>query len=397
MNLNNISSPSSYILERDPLFYGGRQEEYLALSEQAIASSVNLISDEIINKTALHIIYHKVVSTLQNARHEIALQHQPEKAHLFGIRRDNPKIHQGPFTTPITGLFAQYEEYNKKYIERLIKILAKIPHDLKTFHKTSSVVHEKVMGKKCSFQVELISLEESDKRKYSKILSQQEFHEALGISDKSPQEILNDYELMERLKLEQKDLYDRIILTDILFHIASVFPSPSLKGRVDEESVFRFEKKNIYVLGTLRLELEPNRMVCIARQLTWMYQDWQQDPVDRMREHSVNYVIHQDPFLIERTQNACSQIFADILAWDSTKPLDSLKDNIALLRFVYGNSMPCCRGDGAIGDWLELALYRYHGFEDTKHNGNRLPCFELLSTTALSQYLQDYKETIVVK
>jgi hypothetical protein len=33
-------------------------------------------------------------------------------------------------------------------------------------------------------------------------------------------------------------------------------------------------------------------------------------------------------------------------------------------------------GDGAIGDWLELILYRYHGFEKTQHNSSLLPCIE---------------------
>lgn len=393
----NISSQTSYIIERSPLFYGGRQKEYLELAEQAIVSSVNLISDEITKKTEPSMIYHKVANVLQNARHEIALQHQPEKAHFFGVRRDDLNIHQGPYTAPITGLYGQYEEYNNKYIERLTKILAKIPHDLKTFKKTTSFVSETVLGKKCSFQVDLLDQNELNKRKYTKIPSQQELHDALGISDKSAEEIVNDYDLMNRLKLEQKDLYDRILINSILTHIAQLFPSPAMAERLSEESFIRVERKNIYVLGTLRLELEPNKMVCIARHLTWMYQDWQQDPVDRMREHSVNFVIHQDPFLIERTQKACSQIFEDILAWNTTESLESLKNNIAILRFVYGNSMPCSRGDGAVGDWLELALYRHHGFIDTKHSSKRLPCFELLSTTNLSEYLQDYEETIVVK
>jgi len=253
------------------------------------------------------------------------------------------------------------------------------------------------MGKKCSFQVEILEMGELEKRKYTKMPSEEELQEALGISDKSPREIVRDYDLMNRLKVDEKDLYDRISINSILTHINTVFPSPAMAKSINKKRFVRFERKNIYVLGTLRLELEPKKMVCIARHLTWMYQDWAQDPVDRMREHSVDYVIHQDPFLIERTQNACSQIFADILAWDRTKSLDSFKDKIALLRFVYRNSMPCNRGDGAIGNWLELALYRYHGFIDTKHNSKRLPCFELLSTTTLSQYLQEYRETIVVK
>jgi|GEM_PF-5244828 len=55
---------------------------------------LQLISDEITNKTELSMIYHKAVSVLQNARHEIAMQHQPQKAHLFGVRRYDSMIDQ---------------------------------------------------------------------------------------------------------------------------------------------------------------------------------------------------------------------------------------------------------------------------------------------------------------
>ncbi|HSX37280.1 MAG TPA: hypothetical protein VLE95_00440 [Chlamydiales bacterium] len=357
---------------------------------------MKIIADEITNKTEPSIIYHKVVSTLQNARHEIALTHTPKEACYFGVRRDDPQVHQGHYTTPSTVLFGPYEEYNTKYMEQLTNILAKIPHDLVTFEKTARVVHETVMGKKCSFKVELLDEEELKKRKYFRFPSEQELHEALDIRDKSPQEISDDYDLMQQLKREQKSLYDRLVLGKIFCRISQHFPFPEEKIHSQKDFIRR-EPKDMFVLGTLRLELEPNTMVCMARHLTWMHRNWEQDPVDRMREHSVNFVIHQDPFLIERTQKACSQIFARVLAWDNTKPLESLKDNIALLRFVYGNSMPCSRGDGAVGDWLELALYRHHGFEETKHNSKRLPCFELLSTTSLSEYLKNYRDTIFVK
>lgn len=339
-----------------------------------------------------------MVRVLQNARHEIALMHQPEKAHLFGIRRDDPETHQEGYNTSITGLYFPYEEYNKKYMERLIEVLQQIPHDVKTFRETSIEVHEKVMNKKCTFQVELLDISELEKRKYTKFPSMEELHEALGIKDKKTHEIIHDYELMNRLKIEHKELYDRIVFNSVLTSINLVFPSPAMQGRGIEESFVRYERKSIYVLATLRLELEPKKIFCISRHMTWMYQDWQQDPVERMREHSVDFVIHQDTFLVERTQNACAQIFADIIAWDKTNSsLEDLKDRVALLRFVYGNSMPCSRGDGSVGDWLELALYNYHGFKNTKHNKGLLPCFELLATTNLSQYLEEYRKTIVVE
>lgn len=390
------SSLSNYLIQKSPMFYGGKQDEYSKMAEQAIASSVNLISEEITSGTELFKIYDKVTSFLQNARHEIALKHQPEKAHLFGIRRYDAKVHQESYAPPMTGLYSPYEEYNTKYIERLTHILARIPHTLRSFEKTSISTHEIIMGKNCSFEVELLDLDQLSKRKYTAIPSEQDLQKALGIKNKSALEIIKDYDLMNRLKIEEKDLYNRIGINPILCHINTVFPTP-LDTRPVTNLFQRHERKNIYVLGTLRLEIEPKKMVCLTKHLTWMYQDYVQDPVSRMKEHSVDFVIHQDPFLIERTQNACGQIFADILKWDHSKSMDSLKDNIALLRFIYGNSMPCSRGDGAIGDWLELALYRHHGFIDTKHSNDRLPCFELLSTTNLSQYLQTYKDTTTVK
>ncbi|HEX2582543.1 MAG TPA: hypothetical protein VHL30_00310 [Chlamydiales bacterium] len=385
----------SYITERVPLFYGGKQEEYLEMAENAIASGVTLISEELKNKTDPAIIYHRVVQSLQDARHQIALRHQPEKAHLFGMRRDNPNTHQDSYVTACTGLYGQYEEYNEKYLDQLTKILHRIPHDLKTFQKTSITVSETVMGKKSSFEIELLDMSELTRRKFTEIPSEQELHQALGITDKSPVEITHDYNLMNRLKLEHKEIYDRININGMLGEINKSFPSPAMEGKV--KSALRFERKNIYVLATLRLELEPKKTFCLARHLTWMYQNWQEDPIDRMKQHSVDYVIHQDPFLIERTQNACSQIFADILAWDRTESLEVLKDRVALLRFVYGNSMPCSRGDGSVGDWLELAIYRHHGFEKTKHNSSLLPCCELLSTISISNYLKNYRKTIVVE
>ena len=78
-----------------------------------------------------------------------------------------------------------------------------------------------------------------------------------------------------------------------------------------------------------------------------------------------------------------------------TDSLKELKNRVALIRFTYAHCMPSARGDGAIGDWLELALYRFHGFRKTEYNSERLPCFEPL--VSLSHYLKRYDEIIRVE
>lgn len=393
------SYQSSYIIKRDPYFYGGKQEEYVSLAEKAIDFGLKTIIDERKNNTDPALIYHKVTQVLQKARHDIAMQHQPEKADFFGIRRDDKNKPKGNFAnsyTPLSGV--QYEEYNAKFMDRLIKTLNKIPHDLKTFSKKSITVNETILNMKCSFEAELMEVKDVVERKYTAYPTIEELSIALGIKNKTLDEIIEDYSLMKKLKAEHKDLHERIMMSCMMIQVNVNYPSPSDLNPIDVTRIIRRERKNFFVMGTLRLELEKGKMFCISKRLTWLYQDWDQDPVERMRKHSNAYIIHQDTFLIERTENACAQIFADAINWDkNTSTLDTLKEKVALLRFVYGNCMPCHRGDGAIGDWLELDIYRYHGFKNTKHNAAVLPCFELLATTRISEYLTDYKNTITVQ
>lgn len=394
---SRISPLTSYITDRLPDFYGGRQAEYLELAEKAIESGVSLLATQGQDKADPVALYHKVMRVFQETRTEIALRHHTKDAHLFGMRRDDPKTRKASYLTPYTDLVGQYAEYNKKYLERLVPILHRIPHDLKTFSKTSLEEQGIVLGKHYSFRIELLDSVELQKRNYMGLPTDENLQKVLGIKDKTIEEIVHDYDLMQRLKVECKDLYDQMVIGSIIEIINRKFPSPWMRGKVDEKKISRFEFKNIYVLTTLRLEIEKGKMACVGRHLTWMYQNWQEDPVERMRAHSVDYVIHQDPFLIQRTQDFCAKLFADILTWDRTKPLDDLKDRVALLRFTYAYSMPCERGDGAVGDWLELALYRHHGFVKTRHDPAQLPCFEPLSTIDPADYLKKYRNTVIVE
>lgn len=392
-----VSSLTSYLTDRLPDHYGGRQQEYLEVAERTIESGVCLIAEEMQKKSDPLAIYHTLIKVYQVARHNLALHHQTKKASLFGVRRDDPAIQERSYLTPYTRLIDQYDEYNKKHLDQLIPILRKIPHDLQRFFKTSFTKQGDALGRHYSFQIELLDGAELQKRKYMEIPSTKELQEALGIQDKTVEEIVHDFECMGRLKKERKDLYDQLVMSSIVIDLNRMFPSPKARGKVEERDIARFEWKSLYVLTTLRLEIEEGKMACMGRHLTWMYQDHVTDPINRMRGHSADYVIHQDPFLIERTQQFCAKIFAEILAWNRTKPVDDLKDRVALLRYTYAYSMPCTRGDGAVGDWLEFTLYRHHGFVKTRHARDQLPCFEPLSTIDLSDYIKNYRKTVIVE
>lgn len=59
MNIKETNNyQPSYITDKSPNFYGGEQEEYIKLAEQAIDSGVNVISDGIKNKEDLALTYH---------------------------------------------------------------------------------------------------------------------------------------------------------------------------------------------------------------------------------------------------------------------------------------------------------------------------------------------------
>jgi hypothetical protein len=166
--MSSVFGQTSYITERSPNFYGGKQEEYLALAEQAICSGVSLISEEMGKKSDPAKIYETVVKFFQNTRHDIACKHQPEMARLFGVRRDQPKVGGEPYVVPTTGLYFPYQEYNKKYLNQLIPVLHKIPHDLKTFKEHSTQGRETVLGRQYSYHVELLDIAELQKRQFTK-------------------------------------------------------------------------------------------------------------------------------------------------------------------------------------------------------------------------------------
>lgn len=388
------TSPSTnYIIERSPDFYGGKQEDYLKFADQSINEGIVHLTSGIGAKKNPSELFFELLHTYQENRHEIALRHQTPRAEYFGTPRISKQTPEAGLA--LTGLYEKYETHNTLFKEQLAPLLSKMKHDLRGFSQKNTSVTEKCLGRVCKFAIEVKDAAET--KELTSPPSEAEVQAALG-TEKSYEEIQNNYDLMLRIKTEHFDWYQKLTMHRVLYEIYKAFPSPKILSFEEGRCIGNTGNfKNLYVIGTLRIQIG-SKLYAISRYVTWLYTNYRTDPVDRMLEHSKVFIVHQDTFLIDETLQEISRIFADAVRWDHQKDsLQALKNNVALIRFLFAHCMPSARGDGAIGDWLELTLYRYHGFSNTRYNPNRLPCFEALSTLSLSQYLRNYEKTITVE
>ena len=379
---------SNYITDRRPDFYGGQQAEYLEFADQTINDGVVQLRTGMGGKKDPSELFFELLGTYQRKRHEIALKHQTKNGEKFGEPRTGKDVPGVGFA--LTGLYGQYEEYNTLFKEQLFPLIFKMSHNLREFYEKKTFVEETCLGRKIKFALEVKDTAET--KELTSPPTEAQVQAALG-TDKSYEEIQNDYGLMLRLKKERPEWYQKLNMRRILDQLNIDFPSPFQSG-ICEGNMGNL--KNLYVIGTLRIQIE-DKMYAISRYVTWLYTDYSIDPVVRMMEHSKVYIVHQDTFLIDETLQEISRVFAKAVLWNKEKDsLKGLKETVALIRFLFAHCMPSSRGDGAIGDWLELTIYRYHGFSDTRYNPNKLPCFEALSTLFLSTYVRNYADIITV-
>ncbi len=390
------SGLSSYLHQLSPHKYGSQQEDYLARAEAAINEAVSTIRAGRSSETPLTEVFSTVKDRFWAIRHQIAVDHSTNNAELFGTYRaskEAPPTELG-YVTPLTALDFPYREYNEIFMKQLQEVMDPMKRTLRTFEQREIRTEETALGRKCAFSVSVLEGRELSDLKLIYYPSDDEIHSVLD-TEKSAEEVKTDFDLMKELKAKGPKLYERFSMPANLGHLITTYPSPktfpdgSYEGNLDH-------LKNLFAMCTLRLEID-GKLYALSRYLTWLYQDYQTDPVERMAKRSIGIIVHQDPFLIEATLQEIAKVFEKAILWDrATDSLQELKNRVALLRFLYAHCMPCVRGDGAVGDWLELAIYRYHGFIHTHHNSSTLPCFEPLASLRLSHYLGRYDRTITV-
>jgi len=378
---------SNYLYTMSPGMYGGQQEDYLRLAEETISSGVTQLKA---NKKDPEEFFYDILQYFRTQRQAIATKHGHKEAQLFGKCRTEKAECTG--CVMHTALGYPYAEYNHIMMSFLYKIVSQMKHDLRSFQETQTSCEEEAWGRKVKIDIEILQKPEIDKLTAP---IEEELRKTLDTT-KPLNEIIRDLDLMLLLKKQRPDLYKKLILNMVLTELVATYPSPKIVSWEEHKYDGNSDNfKNIYILATLRIEIN-GKFYATSKYLTWTYTNYVTDPAIRMRNCATIFIIHQDTFLIDETLREIAKIFAQAVKWNrTTESLKELKNRVSLMRFLYSHCMPSARGDGAIGDWLELMLYRYHGFNDTHFNSRRLPCFETLCSTP-SRYLSEYDGIITI-
>ena len=359
--------------------YGGasKHELFLKKSEKIIDGIARHIKERANTSTSLVSLFFEIFHALRVHRQTIARDHNTPDAQLFGLlRREGQAKLKVYSTTSSTNL---YEKYRIQFLRQLIKKMEKIECFHKAGGKPTIKYRESKVNRPVSFEIEVLSRERIIEQNLTQGVTEVELQTALD-TEKNMLQIAADFSLREKLRTEHPALYTRQNkITDV----------QNLQNRWTAS-------RTHFILCNLYIDIE-GKTLKLGSHVTWMDMNKEPRRLANMEAESQVLAIHQDTLDIEKTMNAIAKLFTKIIVWKRDGDnIDTLIENIALFRFMYAYCMPCTRGDGAIGDWFELGIYRAHGFTKTCHNSKTLPCYEPLGSTSFSAYLKRYKKSTKV-
>ncbi|GAB4187095.1 MAG: hypothetical protein Tsb0015_05490 [Simkaniaceae bacterium] len=300
---------------------------------------------------------------------------------MFGKRRD----HDDALISicGITSLSNPYQEYNDKLLPILQKYLQPMKHTFKSFEETErKIQEEECLGKKSSTDIQLFTFEKV--KEWSFTTSHEMYRKICKICAITPQERRIEQHFMEilqnkenLLKIKQNSFIDyrNLKITRMVEQI-----------RKDYEG-----RKSDWALITRRLEVN-GKMYALSSYLVWLYRDFQHDPIKQMKTRSIATLVHQDMFLIEPMLKEISAVFKQAMEWIEEEGLTELKNRVALLQYEFAHAMPFYRGSAAIGEWLEKAVYGYHGWQ-VHYNSEKMENLEAL-IYSLKEFVGEYDSIV---
>lgn len=378
---------SNYIYGLNPTKYGGKQHDFLAQSNLVIDTAVDNFCLAVKEGKDLTKLFYNTMELFGDTRHEIAKLHHTDDAFRFGKRRD--QCGEGElskfYMCGMTPLYDPYHAYNPPVIEMMQKHLKKMKHTNKEFQQ----VELKVAGEKCldrNFSMDFSILTYDELKKWNTVNYEkyEELCQLCGVAktvkeSASVEDLLNglceNMKLMEILKKKSPANYKKLKLNGLMSNMYGIRPK---------------NKKSDWALVTLRLEIN-GQMFALSQYLTWMYRDYIKDPVERMKDRSVVAIVHQDPFLIEPMLKDISKVFKAALEWNG-QDVKELINTVALFEYEFVHCMPHYRGDGAIAEWFERAIFRYHHYE-VNYDQNKMVTFEAYTST-LKDFVEKYGKLV---
>ncbi|WP_068470870.1 hypothetical protein [Candidatus Protochlamydia phocaeensis] len=393
------SSFSSYMTERAPDRFGGRQSDYVNRTQALIAWGGKQIQQTA--KDSLATLFFTLLENFQKERQAIAREHGTPYAEQFGRRRDKEGI-KDFYHTYLDDI---YQAYNPKILKLFSLTMQGMPIETKNHAKQQKKIENTYLGYTSSFEVEIFEIQELDSLRWRIPISQEELPKDFPVNllTKREQTSLSELELqslknaIKLLKQNDLNLYKRLKMANLLLDLQKEFPSPLVKqGLKGEVQLIGNEGnlKSFFALGTSRL-LVNGKMYAMTQYLTWLYRDFQQPPIDRMLKYSTVMVIHQDNFLIDETLQEIALLFANAVLCETNK-LEDLQAASGLFRHYFANCMPTERGSASIGEWLEGSIYHAHGYK-IKYNKDRQIDLEALTTPLLSDFIKDYPSMLTVE
>lgn len=369
-----------FIIDQDPLRFGGQQADYLAKAEEAINATRDRIISARENGENLRDLFFELIADLSKRRMQIARDHGTRNWEEFGKRRDQ---HYPSHVSNII-LAGVYEKYNQKILSFLSRYLKEMeskesPGQFKKEWK----VEEKCDGRISTLQIEVLNQKELAQKGYASdphsflppYISREKLQDP-KFNEWSMEEIEEYRKKFLQFKNEEPENYKKRKMSSTLYRLSEQCPSPGflrippglIREKYSREDADRIlgNMKSLFVIATLRTEVD-KKLFAMTHYITWMYenQEWLEKkdpahhPIQRMFQHSKVMVLHQDEYSIEKTLQEISKIFETTVSWTKDKKsLQQLKDSMALFYHLATHNIRDMRGGAAENEWLEHAIYR---------------------------------------
>lgn len=371
----------SYIIRHSPTKFGD-QAVYKHKKNEAIGEAVISVETALAEGRSITDLFHEIVGALGKARNAIALAQGSYMAPLFGVRRDlaSPTA-ETRYTTYLTPLSMpagapEYREYNDLMIARIASVLS-----------DSKSLETAALGRRSTFEVAIV--DQRDFETWTTPITLGEVAKALPtrVIPRTLDLLTNDKECMEALKNEAPDLYTRLRLGLAFCSTERTFPSPY---REDSNPPYA---KSHYVLAETRLQVG-EELHTLSQYITWIYGE--EDPVERMKRCLPPVtIVHHDLFLIEPLLQDIAKVFAKAIAWKrESESFQELKNDVALLRYMFSHCAPYYRGNAAVSEWLETVVYHFHDIK-FHYNKDKFGDLEAFTALSLADFLASYDDTIV--
>lgn len=398
---------SSYMIERVPLKYGGHQEDYekrVCLLKQWGAKEIKAAPQ---NESDLVLLFFRMLEKFTTERKTMALEHKTPRAEKFATRRDI----EGTAEFYHTILADEYSEYNGIYLTYLAENmrdmnLDKMPDlDLdkkKSVNKYKIIKDSTCLGRSSSFEIELFEGDELSKKQWLAQVKGNDFPSDFpkqllekARNNFTSKDFNQNRLAYKNIKNNHFELYKRIKMSLTFMEVQKEFPTPQ-KIPLDNKGTCQFigkegNLKSFFVMGTARLTVN-GKNYATTQCLTWLYRDFQTNPIDRMLKYSTVILIHQDNFLIDDTLKEIALLFAKAVI-TNRENLQEIKNNTALVRYYMANNMAWERGSCSIAELFEGSIYGSFDLE-IKYQSNKQIDLEALTKPLLSPFITNYDSMI---